>query len=202
MQQQEELESLRRTAQRIDETIGEAEQMISLIDSFDAPYAELYTDGASRGNPGDSSIGASLLVRNELHELQEVAWLSERLPEQTTNNVAEYTALIKGLTLVLNQRVLDQRGLNQRVLDQRVLNQRGLDVYSDSELLVKQINGVYQVSAAHLQPLYEQARELLGKFERATLRHIPREQNRRADQLANLALPRKKKKKRKHDFKK
>lgn len=127
----------------------------------------LHTDGAARGNPGPAGIGI-VLVRPDGEVADELA----RFIGHATNNVAEYTALITGL----------ERALQFGVFD--------LDVYSDSELLVRQLNGEYRVKNAGLKPLYERVRQLAGQFRRVRYFHVPREQNRRADELANEGIDR------------
>ncbi|MHB1004026.1 MAG: ribonuclease HI family protein [Chloroflexota bacterium] len=125
----------------------------------------LRCDGASRGNPGPAA-GAYLLLDEHDRELAaEGKYLGN-----TTNNEAEYRALIAGLERASAMQV-------QR-----------LDVRMDSELVVLQLKGRYRVRAANLAPLYERARSLLAKFPEATVRHVPRGENSRADALANTAL--------------
>ena len=126
----------------------------------------LYTDGASRGNPGAAGIGA-VLYRSDIGQLVEVGTVS-RFIGHTTNNVAEYMAMIEGLKLAARHDP-----------DQLV-------VRADSELLIKQLKGVYRVKSSHLKPLYEEVRRLLPKD--ARLEHVRRGQNTRADELANHAL--------------
>lgn len=127
----------------------------------------LHTDGAARGNPGPAGIGI-VLVRPDGEVADELA----RFIGHATNNVAEYTALITGL----------ERALQFGVFD--------LDVYSDSELLVRQLNGEYKVKNIGLKPLHERARQLAAQFRRVRYFHVPREQNRRADELANEGIDR------------
>jgi ribonuclease HI len=130
----------------------------------------LYTDGASRGNPGDSSIGA-VLYRETSEGLEEVEVVSEAIG-RATNNVAEYEAVVAGLAAEIDNGV-----------DEIVLR-------SDSLLLVRQLQGEYRVKAAGLKPLYRKAVALLGDFDSVTIEHVPREQNEVADALANAALDR------------
>ena len=127
--------------------------------------AIIWIDGASQGNPGPSAIGA--VIRDEQGKLRSL--LSERIGE-TTNNRAEYTALIAALKKALS------------------LGARYTEVKSDSELLVRQINGEYRVKKAELKPLYEQVKQLQGSLKGFTITHIPRTQNTEADALANKAL--------------
>lgn len=125
----------------------------------------LYIDGAARGNPGKAGIGV-VLYRLRKRVLEEV---SEYIGE-TTNNIAEYKALLRALEKAL------EHGAREVV------------IYSDSELLVKQLKGEYRVKAPPLAPLYMEARRLLGGLVRWEVEHIPREENTRADALANLAI--------------
>jgi len=121
-------------------------------------------DGASRGNPGAAAY-AVVIERPGQEPVEE----SDRMGS-TTNNIAEYTALVKGLELATR------------------LGGRLLDVVSDSELLVKQMNGEYRVKNEDLKQLYAQAQAGLKKFEQVNIRHVRREQNKRADKLCNEAL--------------
>jgi ribonuclease HI len=127
--------------------------------------AVLFSDGASRGNPGPAGIGA-VLEAADGHRLAEIA----EYIGHTTNNVAEYRALLAGL---------------ERALALGVVR---LEVRADSELMIKQLRGDYQVKNARLVPLYREARRLLGRFERVELKHVRRELNTRADELANAGI--------------
>lgn len=125
----------------------------------------LYTDGASRGNPGRA--GAGIVIEDE-HGMKLKAmhrWLGEM-----TNNEAEYRALIDGLKAAATW------------------NPDELKVFLDSNLVVQQINGEYRVKDAKLKPLHERAKALLGGFTKTSVRHVEREKNRRADYLANMAI--------------
>ena len=123
------------------------------------------TDGLSKGNPGTAAIGAT--IRDERGKL--LATISKRIGI-TTNNVAEYQALIAAL-----QKAIKLGGTAVKIL-------------SDSELLVRQLNGRYKIKSAGLRPLYLEVVKLLGQFEAVSLKHIPREQNAEADKLANDSL--------------
>lgn len=125
---------------------------------------ELYIDGACRGNPGPASIGASLCKDG-----QEIANRSEVVGIQT-NNVAEYKALLFGLQLVLENQINEVK------------------VFSDSQLMVRQINGQYKVKDAKMKILYDEAKKLIAQFSKFSIEHILREKNTRADELANQAL--------------
>ena len=131
------------------------------------PSYELYVDGASRGNPGPAAVGAVLLDarRRAVRELS-------RYIGETTNNVAEYLALIYGLQEAL------QAGCT------------ALAVKTDSELLARQMNGQYKVREPQLKLLYELASHLVAGFGACRIEHIPREQNTRADRLAARAVER------------
>jgi len=124
-----------------------------------------YTDGASRGNPGPAAA-AFILSDPAGTRLQAKAFFIGR----TTNNVAEYTAIIKAL------RAAKEIGVKE------------LTVFSDSELLVRQINGKYKVKSEQIRPLFQQAVELLSEFKNYKVRFIPREKNKEADKLVNQAL--------------
>jgi len=130
----------------------------------------LYTDGASRGNPGDASIGAVLYQETD-KGLEEVEVVSETIG-RATNNVAEYEAVIAGLAAAVDNGVDD------------------IVLRSDSLLLVRQLLGEYRVKASGLKPRYRKAISLLGDFATVTIEHVPREQNEVADALANAALDR------------
>jgi ribonuclease HI len=125
----------------------------------------VYSDGAARGNPGPAGAGAVLCAPDgtPIEELGKYLGIN-------TNNFAEYTGLILGL---------------RRALE---LGAREVDVRADSELMVKQLQGKYRVKAPNLQPLYEEAVALLRKFDRVTVAHVYREQNRHADEMSNRAI--------------
>ena len=125
---------------------------------------QIFTDGAARGNPGPAGIG--VVIRNDEKVLLEVA----EYIGKATNNVAEYMALIRGL---------------EEAID---LNERSVEVFCDSELMVKQMNGEYRVKNDGLIPLYLQAQALKKKFKHFSLNHTPREENKHADRLANRGI--------------
>jgi ribonuclease HI len=128
----------------------------------------LYADGASRGNPGAAAIGAVLYAPGDPDPVVEI---SEAIGT-ATNNVAEYRAVIAGLDAAVR------------------LGVERLVVRLDSQLLVRQMAGEYKVRAAALKPLHRRAVELLRRVPSAVLEHVPREENRVADALANAALDR------------
>jgi ribonuclease HI len=125
----------------------------------------LFTDGAARGNPGPAGAGA-VIISAEGHV---VAKIGKYLGE-TTNNVAEYTGLILGLKRA------------------KAMGLRELEVLADSELVVKQLTGEYQVKADHLRPLHDEAKALMKGFDVIDLRYIPREENEAADEMSNRAI--------------
>lgn len=122
-----------------------------------------YIDGAARGNPGPA--GAGVYVEPEGDRPAEE--LFEGLGHQT-NNVAEYSALLLALTRATE------------------LGADDVEVRSDSRLLVEQVNGNFKVKAAHLKPMVADALVRAKRFRRFRLLHVPREQNKKADRLANL----------------
>ncbi len=124
----------------------------------------IYTDGASRANPGPAAFAYTIERPG-----QPIIEVSQRLGE-ATNNIAEYTALVKALEHA------------------RDLGGRRLTVHSDSELMVNQMNGHYKVKHAGLLPLYDEACRLRRGFDRVDIRHVFRSANSRADRLCNEAL--------------
>jgi ribonuclease HI len=133
----------------------------------DAPAGEwlLMVDGASRGNPGEAGSGA-VIFDPEGETVRELS----RYLGKATNNVAEYAGLLMGLEEAL------KLGITR------------LRVESDSELLVRQLNGIYRVKEPRLIELHSKARELLRRFEAYRIMHVRREQNRIADRLANQGI--------------
>jgi ribonuclease HI/probable phosphoglycerate mutase len=125
----------------------------------------LFTDGACRGNPGQGGAGAVLLGRNG-----EVLGTAKKFLGHCTNNIAEYRALILGLETAL------ERGTSV------------ISIYLDSELLVRQIQGIYRVKNPDLKPLMAEIRDLLDRFDTWKIEHVPRSENALADGLANEAI--------------
>jgi ribonuclease HI len=127
-------------------------------------------DGASRGNPGEASYGFVIQDRTGkvLHKGSDTIG-------KTTNNVAEYTALIRALEFALKRNI------------------RSLEIRSDSLLLVNQMRGEFKIRSAPLAELAEECRKLLAKLDWFEIRHVPREENKLADRLANQALNKQKK---------
>lgn len=125
---------------------------------------DLFCDGASRGNPGSGAYGFVIFKNGEILA-QKGATLGT-----VTNNTAEYEGLLAGLRECV------------------ALGATEVTVKSDSELLVRQLNGQYRVKTPHLLPLFQKAKTLLAQFERSEVTHVRREQNSLADALANQAL--------------
>lgn len=133
------------------------------------------TDGGSRGNPGVAGIGYVIRTPEQDRAWQE--GLSEKALSyggayigETTNNIAEYRALLWGLS------------------NARALAARAVVVRADSELMIKQLKGEYKVKNEGLKPLYQEAMALLSGFGRVTLEHVYRASNKRADELANQGM--------------
>ena len=124
----------------------------------------IYCDGASKGNPGPASIGVYAV-----QEGKEVFTISEALGNGT-NNFAEWTSLIQALKKSIENKFLD------------------VEIFMDSELVVRQFNGVYKTKHPDLIPLKQEAMKLAAQFHSIKLTHIPREKNKNADTLANKAL--------------
>ncbi len=125
----------------------------------------MFTDGASRGNPGPASIG--VLFTNT--KGTKIDTISEAIGFQT-NNFAEYLAVVEGLKTAIKNKVTE------------------LHLKSDSEFLIKQLKGEYKVKSETILPLYEQTKALLKKIKTVKLEHVRREYNKEADRLANKAL--------------
>jgi ribonuclease HI len=125
----------------------------------------LMVDGAARGNPGDAGCGAVIVDRNGT-----VVKELSRYLGHTTNNVAEYEGLLMGLEALLQ------------------LGKKRIRVQSDSQLLVRQLNGEYRVKDEKLKALFQNAMALLRQFETYRIFHVPRELNKLADRLANKGI--------------
>jgi ribonuclease HI len=122
-----------------------------------------HIDGAARGNPGPAGAGVYI----EAEEDRPAEELFEPLGK-TTNNVAEYRALLLALKRA------------------QEMGAQAVEILSDSLLLVQQVNGVFKIKAPHLIPLVSDAVRRAKSFRRFSIRHVAREQNKRADRLANL----------------
>ncbi len=125
----------------------------------------IHSDGVSRGNPGLAAIGAT--IKDE--RLRLIASVSRPIG-RATNNEAEYRAIIAALEKAIS------------------LGATRVELNSDSELVVKQINGSYRVKKDTLKPLHRRVMKLQSSLESFAVRHIPRRQNEEADRLANQAL--------------
>jgi ribonuclease HI len=126
---------------------------------------KVFSDGAARGNPGPAGAGAVILASDGTT----VARLGRYLGE-ATNNFAEYHGLLLGLRHALD------------------LGARELQIYADSQLMIRQLGGQYRVRNAGLRPLFDEALRLLRSFQKYELHHIPREQNSAADEMSNRAI--------------
>lgn len=127
--------------------------------------AIVYTDGASRDNPGEAGIGVAIFDEQG-KVLKEIS----RYIGKATNNVAEYKAVLAGLKASLDL------GIDYLCLK------------SDSQLLIRQLTGMYSVKNEGLVPLYSEAMKLLQGFKEYDLEHIPRKENKLADKLANEGI--------------
>jgi ribonuclease HI len=129
--------------------------------------ADVFIDGACSGNPGEAGIG--VFIRRGQEVLSRV---SENIGP-ATNNIAEYRALIRALQ------------------EAAELHIRSLNIFSDSQLMCNQLTGVYGIKQDHIRQLHDEAQHLAKQFERITIKHIPREQNKDADALASGAIKKK-----------
>jgi ribonuclease HI len=125
----------------------------------------VHVDGGARGNPGPAAAACVISTPEG-----EVLYERAELLGSTTNNVAEYRALLLGLRCA------------------RELGADEVDVVGDSELIAKQVTGEYKVRKAALRPLHAESLQALGRFERWSIRTVPRAENASADELVNAAL--------------
>jgi ribonuclease HI len=125
----------------------------------------VYLDGASRGNPGPAGVG--IIISNEEGKI--ISQINKYVGK-TTNNVAEYMALIHALKVAKKYKA------------------KWVRFYLDSELLVNQINGLYRTKNKNLFNLLQQVRKLSNNFSQVEFQYIPREENKLADKLANKAI--------------
>lgn len=126
-------------------------------------HADVYIDGGSRGNPGPAGAGIIIETSSKNYNF------SIPLGHQT-NNFAEYEALLFALKQAIK------------------LNLKDITIYSDSELLVMQMKGIYKVKSSNLKSSFEKAKSLCQKLNNIEFIYIPREKNKEADKLANLAM--------------
>ena len=125
----------------------------------------IHTDGASRGNPGAASAGLAVYNKDKICIYEEAFLLGTE-----TNNFAEYSAVLRALQLSAENKV------------------KGLLLKSDSEFLVKQLSGLYKVKSPNIKKLYEECKKWQEEISRVKFQHVRREQNKKADELANLVL--------------
>lgn len=133
--------------------------------SAEVSSAVIHVDGACKGNPGPASIGVSITDENG----ESIRELSEFIGS-ATNNIAEYFSLIYGLTEAVSLRMTH------------------VQVYTDSQLMARQFSGEYKVKEPHVKMLHRIAKKLSQYFLSCKVQHIPREQNKVADRLANAAM--------------
>jgi ribonuclease HI len=124
----------------------------------------VHVDGGARGNPGPAAV-AAVVQSGDSVLAEDAEFIGE-----ATNNVAEYRALLLGLSLA------------------RSLGAREVEVVNDSELVARQIGGQYKVKNPGLRPLWQEAMDALRSFDRWSVKNVPRAQNARADELVNRAL--------------
>lgn len=125
----------------------------------------IHTDGASRGNPGKASIGIFVSDDDYQSIYEEGSYIGE-----TTNNVAEYKAVLRAVELTVQNKV------------------ESLSLRTDSQLVVKQIQGLYKIKSEHLKPIFLKCREKIKEIPDFKILYVPREDNKQADSLANQAL--------------
>ena len=137
---------------------------MSLLRRCSSLIYQIFCDGASRSNPGDASIGVSIsLDGKEIHTISKKIGIA-------TNNEAEYQALIDGLNYCVDNSIKE------------------IEVFFDSNLVVEQVNKNFKVKAGNLKVLNSQVENMIKEFEYIEFKHVYREENKRADQLANMAL--------------
>jgi ribonuclease HI len=134
-------------------------------ESLQTLVVDVYVDGASKGNPGPSSVGYVIAEPGGIEFVAEGRFIG-----RATNNEAEYRALLRALEAA------ERYGF------------RRLRIHSDSQLLVRQLEGRYRVNSPQLRALHEKAKERLAGFDHVQVEHVPRERNARADALANEAV--------------
>ena len=137
---------------------------MSLLRRSSSLIYQIFCDGASRSNPGDASIGVSIsLDGKEIHTISRKIGIA-------TNNEAEYQALIDGLNYCIENSIKE------------------IEVFLDSNLVVEQVNKNFKIKAGNLKALNSQVENMIKEFEYIEFKHVYREENKRADQLANMAL--------------
>lgn len=126
--------------------------------------ATLHTDGGARGNPGPAGIGVFLQI-SDGEKIEHAEYIGK-----ATNNVAEYTALLRGLEMAQEKQVNE------------------IKCFLDSELVVKQLNGQYRVKNADLKSIFLQVKTIANTFDSISFVHVRREKNKVADKLVNQAI--------------
>ena len=125
---------------------------------------KVFCDGASRSNPGEAAIGVSIQIDGkEIHTISKAIGVA-------SNNEAEYLALESALEYCIKNNFMN------------------LEIFLDSKLVVEQVNGNFKVKSNNLKPLRDKILEYIEKLEFVNISHVYREHNKRADELANLAL--------------
>ena len=137
---------------------------MSLLRRSSSLIYQIFCDGASRSNPGDASIGVSISLDGK-----EIQTISRKIGI-ATNNEAEYQALIDALNYCIENSIKE------------------IEVFLDSNLVVEQVNKNFKVKAGNLKALNSQVENMIKEFEYIEFKHVYREENKRADQLANMAL--------------
>lgn len=130
----------------------------------------VFTDGASRGNPGLAGYGFAITDEGGKIVKEGYGFLGE-----TTNNVAEYTAVLEAFKFIKND--FSGKELN-------------IEVFADSRLIVEQLSGRFKIKKPHLRQLFFEIKKLEDEFTKVSFTHVPREQNKIADRLANLGIDR------------
>lgn len=143
-----------------------------LINAADISRLSVYTDGGSRGNPGPAGTGWVVFAHAPGAEI--ILKKCGNYLGEATNNQAEYRALVEALEWISEN-----------------LTKKDISLYLDSELIVKQIQGLYKMKNPDLKPLYLRVKELLSRFPSYQIAHVPRSQNALADSLVNAALDKK-----------
>ncbi len=137
---------------------------MSLLRRSSSLIHQIFCDGASRSNPGDASIGVSIsLDGKEIHTISRKIGIA-------TNNEAEYQALIDALNYCIENSIKE------------------IEVFLDSNLVVEQVNKNFKVKAGNLKTLNSKVESMIKEFKYIEFKHVYREENKRADQLANMAL--------------
>jgi deoxyadenosine/deoxycytidine kinase len=137
-------------------------------EQFQYRSCKMYFDGACRNNPCNKlGLGFVIYQKNTeiLHEFNKAVEV-----ESGTNNIAEYMALIEGLKYIVEQKI------------------DYVDIYGDSDLIIKQVLGLYKVKALHLKVYHDMVKDLVEKIPKVVFQHVPRNENTHADKLANQAL--------------